>query len=56
MRVKGFFPLSDIVTDFLFSNYRLNDGNEYLFQAKDDVSFEDSFFFFSNASLQVFVA
>ena len=49
MRVKGFFFLSYIVTDFLLSNYRLNDGNEYLFQAKDDVSFKILFF-------QMFVA
>ena len=39
MRVKGFFSLRYTMTDFLLSNYRLNDGNEYLFQAKDDVSF-----------------
>lgn len=46
MRVKGFFFfLKYIVTDFLLSNYRLNDGNEYLFQAKDDVSFKILSFF-----------
>ncbi|XP_030874176.1 spectrin beta chain, non-erythrocytic 1 [Leptonychotes weddellii] len=37
LRCIGFcFFLSQIVTDFLPSTYRLNDGNEYLFQAKDD--------------------
>lgn len=37
--LRVLFFLSQIVTDLLPSIYRLNDGNEYLFQAKDDVSF-----------------